>query len=198
MHDIDTTLAHDLAGAPSAAEKVTLLFDYMRRRGQSHYDETVTQLAHGLQAAHFARQSGRPAHEVTSALLHDIGHLLVDEHEAAGEFLNDDFEHEVIGAEMLKAFFGPEVFEPIRLHVPAKRYLCTVDPAYIEDLSPASKRSFELQGGIMNDDERAAFEANPYYESAVLLRRWDDAAKVEGMDVPGLEEYRKDVAACLK
>ena len=48
-------------------------------------DENVTQRQHALQTALLAEQeAGKEAHEVvTSAVLHDIGHLLLDEH--AGE-----------------------------------------------------------------------------------------------------------------
>jgi predicted HD phosphohydrolase len=31
----------------------------------------------------------------------------------------------------------PGLTEPIRLHVASKRYLCAVDPAYLDELSPA-------------------------------------------------------------
>ena len=57
--------------------------------------------------------------------------------------------------------FGPEVSEPVRLHVAAKRYLCTVESDYFGKLSPDSVRSLGLQGGLMSADEVEAFRANP-------------------------------------
>ena len=39
-----------------------------------------------------------------------------------------DHGHEDIGALWLERQFGPEVTMPVRLHVAAKRYLCTVEP----------------------------------------------------------------------
>jgi predicted HD phosphohydrolase len=42
----------------------------------------------------------------------------------------------------------------------------------------------------MNPEEARAVEANPYFAGAVLLRRWDDAAKVPGLTVPDFEHYR--------
>jgi len=73
--------------------------------------------------------------------------------------------------------------------VEAKRYLCAVDAGYHGRLSPASVRSLTLQGGPMDADECAAFEAQPHHEAAVALRRWDDAAKTAGLDVAPFETY---------
>ncbi len=85
--------------------------------------------------------------------------------------------------------FGPEVYEPVHLHVAAKRYLCATDPAYFTRLSPASVQSLQLQGGPMSADEIAAFESNPYFREAVRLRHWDDKAKVPGLATASLLSY---------
>ena len=50
----------------------------------------------------------------------------------------------------------------VRLHVPAKRYLCAVDPEYWEGLSDVSKRSLKVQGGPLSPAEAAEFAALPY------------------------------------
>ena len=34
------------------------------------------------------------------------------------------------------------------------------------------------------------FESRPWHAEALLLRRWDDAAKIPGLNVPGLDTYR--------
>jgi len=44
----------------------------------------------------------------------------------------------MIGGGWLAKRFGPEVYEPVRLHVPAKRYLCATDAGYFDKLSAAS------------------------------------------------------------
>ncbi len=49
----------------------------------------------------------------------------------------------------------------------------------------------------MSDTEVAAFEGSQFFKTAVLLRGWDDGAKVAGWGVPELDEYRDDVVACL-
>ena len=115
-----------------------------------------------------------------AALVHDIGHLLPGS--------RDD--HEVIGNQWLRSRFGPAVTEPVRLHVDAKRYLCSVDPDYFTKLSAASMQSLKVQGGPYSKPEVSAFGTNEWFQDAVALRRWDDAAKTPGLVVPGLRIYR--------
>jgi predicted HD phosphohydrolase len=89
---------------------------------------------------------------VLACLLHDVGHMihqLGDNPAARGV----DDGHEQLGADWLAERFGAEVSEPVRLHVAAKRYLCTVEPDYLGKLAPDSVRSLELQGGLMCADE---------------------------------------------
>ena len=50
----------------------------------------------------------------------------------------------------------------------------------------------------MTPEEVRRFEANPHHLDAVRLRRWDDEAKVPGLEVPGLEHYLGRLAASLK
>lgn len=193
---VDLTLAQEMSGA-TAEQKVNTLFKYMEKRGQSRYDEVVTQLEHALQCAALAREKNASPTLMTGALLHDIGHIILDEHNAREAFLNTDLTHEEVGARYMEPFFPESVTIPIRLHVPAKRYLCTTDPSYYDGLSEASKRSLKLQGGTMSDEERKAFEQIPYFEDGLILRRWDDLAKVKGLDTPRLEVYRDIVQQCL-
>jgi gamma-butyrobetaine dioxygenase len=91
----------------------------------------------------------------------------------------------------LERWFSPEVTEPIRLHVAAKPYLVAVDPAYREELSPASLLSLELQRGPITPEEAEEFAAGPHAAAACRLRRWDDAGKEPGMGVPSLQSYRE-------
>lgn len=169
------------------------LIEFLQEKGGSCYDEAVTQLEHGLQAAWMARQAGASASLVVAGLLHDLGHLLLDEFEGATDFLSNDLLHERIAASFLDAYMPQEALDAIRLHVPAKRYLCSVDPSYLEHLSPASRRSFALQGGVMSECERQRMEAEPFLDSALQLRRWDDLAKVAGKPVPALQAYHADL-----
>jgi phosphonate degradation associated HDIG domain protein len=165
------------------------ILELFQTRGQeAYFGEGVSQREHALQAAWLAESSrARPA-LVVAALLHDIGHLVHGLPEDIAEQGVDGY-HEAAGARWLGTYFGPEVTEPIRLHVDAKRYLCATDPTYRATLSPTSVQSLALQGGPMDAAEARAWEANPFFAEAVMLRRWDDAAKVPGLTVPDLEHY---------
>jgi phosphonate degradation associated HDIG domain protein len=149
----------------------------------------VSQLEHALQAAHHAEQAGSADELVVAALLHDMGHLIHKLPEDCADHGIDD-RHEKLGQAWLARHFGPEVTEPVRLHVAAKRYLCATDAEYLGQLSPASRKSLELQGGPFTPEEARQFERNPQYRQAVELRHWDDLAKVPGLPVPGLDHYR--------
>lgn len=61
------------------------------------------------------------------------------------------------------------VLEPIRLHVDARRFLCRLDPAYADSLSPASRASLALQGGPMRAAQARAFRDTPFAMDAVRL-----------------------------
>jgi len=152
----------------------------------------INQRAHAVQSAYHARAQGLPASLVVAALLHDIGHMVhsLDGHPAA---LGIDDQHETIGADWLKRYFGPDVTEPIRLHVAAKRYLCTVEPDYFEKLTDDSIESLSLQGGRMTEDELAAFMQEPYREGAVALRRIDELAKDPNGPMPQFGEFAPEI-----
>jgi predicted HD phosphohydrolase len=121
-------------------------------------------------------------------LLHDIGHLLHDLPADAPEHGIDD-EHEALGGRWLATRFSRGVCEPVRLHVAAKRYLCSAEPSYLQKLSGPSLQSLQLQGGPMSPEEVLAFEQLPFFAEAVRLRRWDEAAKVEAMLTPYIEHF---------
>jgi phosphonate degradation associated HDIG domain protein len=173
------------------------IFAAFRSNGAAAYlGEPVTLREHMLQTAAAAEAEGAPVELVAAALLHDYGHLIHGGPEDAAEH-GVDTEHEEVGFRFLAGRFPPEVVEPVRMHVAAKRYLCAVDPAYRGLLSPASLLSLELQGGPMSPDEIAEFEASPHCEAACRLRRWDDAGKAPDADTPPLEHYRAALEAVV-
>jgi phosphonate degradation associated HDIG domain protein len=179
-------------------EVVDFIIELFNKKGGDLYGgEAVTQLEHGLQAAHFAKQNRVSAELTTGALLHDIGHLLHDLPDDATDQGIDDV-HEALGAQFLTQYFKDEVVESVKLHVAAKRYLCLVEPSYYNTLSPVSKASLLLQGGIMNAQEKEAFETNLFYKQAVDLRRWDDMAKDPTLKVDPIESYRVTIQNALK
>ncbi len=167
-------------------EVASALVDLYRRRGGDRYEEVVTQTDHALQCGSLALASRATDALAAAAFLHDVGHLLLPE-----ESSEIDRRHEQIGSRFLANWFGEEVLAPVRLHVPAKRYLCAVEPTYHAGLSAASVRSLELQGGPMTPDETAAFEALDHSEAAVDLRRWDDQAKALGAPTATLDAFEQ-------
>lgn len=176
---------------------ITALFSLYETKASTLYDPGVTQLQHALQCARLAVDEGAPDVEVLASLLHDVGHLVVGEHDARPDFLSHDLRHENAGAEWL-AGFGADVAEPVRQHVAAKRYLTSVDRGYWDSLSTASKRSLEIQGGAMSRAEAQAFASLPAAQAAIALRRRDDRAKRVGLSVPDLRTYRSMIDRQLR
>jgi phosphonate degradation associated HDIG domain protein len=165
-----------------------LLSIYSGRGATTYFGEAVSTMEHSLQAAYLAQECAAPDTLVIAALLHDIGHLM----EPATDDIADwklDARHEVSGSRWLATRFGPEVSEPVRLHVPAKRYLCARDAGYLGRLSGASIYTLRLQGGPMSDAEIIVFETEPYFREALLLRQWDDQGKVAGLPTPPFSHY---------
>lgn len=169
----------------SAKQVVDELEALYARFGQETYGEGITQLEHALQAAACAKAEGAAPALIAAALLHDVGHLIEKADDAYGYH-----KHDHSGADYLARHFGPEVSEPVRLHVAAKRFLVTTVEGYAQRLSPASTYTLSKQGGPMSDAEVTAFRQNPQHHAGVRLRQWDDTGKIEGLLVPDFAHYR--------
>jgi gamma-butyrobetaine dioxygenase len=180
-----------------SADPIGVIFSHFESGGATAYlGEPVTLREHMLQTAHAAELDSAPVELVAAGLLHDFGHLVHGGPEDAAEH-GLDTEHEEVGFHFLEQHFPAAVVDPVRLHVAAKRYLCAVEPEYVDELSPASQLSLRLQGGPMSADEVAAFEALPHFDAACRLRRYDDLAKDPYAETPPLEHYRPVLAAVL-
>lgn len=184
-------------GTEEKLSDIRQLFD---QYGDTYYEVDitvpVTQLEHALQTAKLAEDNGASDIMVVSALLHDIGHFLNDEHTkmASNDFLEKDLHHEHDGYKYLRNRLGllDEITLPIRLHVDAKRYLCFVDKDYYDSLSESSKNSLKVQGGPFTEEEAKHFYDGDLHESAkdaVQIRLWDDKAKVPGKLTPSLDYF---------
>jgi phosphonate degradation associated HDIG domain protein len=181
----------------SMTDPVDKIFELFASHGAERYGgERISQLAHALQCGHLAEQAGASTHLITAALLHDVGHLVGKGDEGLAS-KGIDARHEEIAAVWLSRWFGPEVIEPIREHVAAKRYLCRVEPGYFETLTQASVTSLKVQGGAFSAEEADGFAALPHATEAVLLRRWDEEGKDPTRVTPDLEHFRSHVTAAL-
>jgi phosphonate degradation associated HDIG domain protein len=186
-----------MTATDTLSDPIEAILALMRNRGDARYGaEQVNQLQHGLQSAALADRDGAPPAMVVAALLHDIGHLVADDEDAAPRGV--DAHHEKVAARYLGRWFPPDVVEPIRLHVAAKRYLCAAEKLYRDGLSFASERSLKLQGGPFTAAEMEEFRRLPYSAEAVQLRRWDEAAKNPHMLTPPLNYYAPLVRSVLR
>ena len=174
-------------------DEIKALFE--ARGGCQYSGEPVTQLEHALQSAQFAEVAGASDELITACLLHDVGHMANDQGETPTLRGVDD-RHQFHGVNALKRLFGPAVLTPIRLHVDAKRYLCRANEDYWARLSEDSKRSLELQGGVFDPDQAAAFLRLPGARDAVLLRQWDDLGKQADWRTPSLAHFMGRAARC--
>ncbi len=162
------------------------------------YDEDITQLEHAVQGAMLARSETGDSADIAAALLHDVGHFLMKSQAKDENYQDRDLKHEIVGASWLSRAFAPQVTEPVRLHVPAKRYLCAVNPDYWTDLSRGSKISLQKQGGPMSKIEAKAFAALPGYEQAIKLRQIDDRAKAVDLVISPIEDFAAHLLRTLK
>ena len=150
--------------------------------------EKVTMTEHMVQTAMLAEQNHSSESLICACLLHDYGHFIIEnpDHLVSKSM---DGKHEDIAFNFLKNYFKPEIFEPIKLHVQAKRYLCR-NKSYWNILSEASKVSLKLQGGIMNDNEAKKFVSFKFHNDAILLRKYDDEGKIPNIKMNKIEDYR--------
>ncbi len=176
--------------ATQTADEIIAL--YRKHGGAEYAGEKVSQLEHMIQAASLAEQKGYEEEVILAAFLHDIGHICEsaqDDNEMDGYGIKD---HEEVGAEYLQQKgFSKRLIRLVESHVQAKRYLTWKSPEYYEQLSGASKKTLEFQGGRMTDEEARAFEQYPLFDLIIQMRRWDEEAKIEHLPLPGLEKYRE-------
>ncbi|NBY32521.1 MAG: HD domain-containing protein [Betaproteobacteria bacterium] len=168
--------------------KIAPVIDLYELKGQLQYQgEAVTQIEHAWQCGQLAKSQGASRQLQLAAWLHDIGHLL-SKLEGSPTISGKDDRHELIGSKYLSSIFPEIVYKSIELHVDAKRFLVSTEPAYRDQLSVDSIRSLQLQGGIMTMDECHNFLSKPYAAESIQLRRWDDLGKKSDCKMPELDE----------
>ncbi len=173
---------------PLSCTDIIAIFE--KRATTQYGSEAVSQMEHALQCAQLAELAGETEETIVAALLHDLGHLIAAESAGMTDHAQDrDDLHQYMALPFLRGTVPDAVLEPIRLHVDAKRYLCSVESTYWASLSDASKHSLSLQGGPFTETQLEAFMAQPYAEEAVRLRRYDDLAKVAQKQTPDLAYF---------
>jgi 2-amino-1-hydroxyethylphosphonate dioxygenase (glycine-forming) len=151
---------------------------YYTYGSEDYIGEPVSQLEHMSQAAEFAMKEGYDDEVVLAAFFHDIGHICVMQNEDNNMGGFGVRSHEKIGADFLRERGFPEkVAKLVENHVQAKRYLTYKYPEYFNNLSAASKKTLEFQGGKMEDHEALLFEKDPLFDISIFMRKWDELAK---------------------
>ena len=175
-------------------ERVDKIFSYYEKYGNRDYiGEPVTQVEHMIQGAMFAELDGKSPEVVLALFLHDIGHLLEfdskDEKEKMGEL--GVMNHETKGKIFLQQLGIPyPIPNLVENHVKVKRYLVGKNPKYYQNLSSASQKTLEYQGGPMTNDEILEFESDPLFSESLVIRDYDDMGKIPNMKIKSLDYYR--------
>lgn len=139
---------------------------------------------------------------IVAALFHDIGQFLPASL-LRGVLEDTDVgrpNHASTGSVYLAGLgFPPKVTSIVAQHVASKRYLTATDSAYMHQLSEASKKSLRQQGGPMSESEIRAFEQVEGWKKCVEVRKWDDQAKLVGVErlTPRAESYENLIASVL-
>ena len=157
--------------------------------------EKVTMTEHMIQSAMLAEKNNCSSSLICASLLHDYGHFILDDPD---KLVNqkEDGKHEDVAYRYLKKYFKKNVVEPIRIHVKAKRYLAR-NQKYYRILSQASKVSLHLQGGVMNEEESEKFEKEKFFDDAIKLRKFDEAAKKTGVKMKDINNYKSLLSSNL-
>jgi predicted HD phosphohydrolase len=141
----------------------------------------VSQLDHALQtAALLAHHHPDDAELAVAGLVHDVGHMLPG---------GSDETHAADAARAVERALGRRVAGMVALHVDAKRYLVATEAEYGGVLAGDSVASLRRQGGAMTAEEADEFVGRPWAQDAVALRRADDGAKVDGLEVRDLPQW---------
>ncbi|OWT70177.1 MULTISPECIES: HD domain-containing protein [unclassified Achromobacter] len=162
--------------------------------GSPYGDTSVTQAEHARQTAALALAEAAAPSLVTAALLHDLGHLIL-QHPDIMRIEGADYKHQYFVQPFLRGLFGADVLEPIRLHVEAHRYLCFVEPDYLGPRNSAARLALDQAGGIFDAAQASEFSAIPWAPEAIRLRRWDDQACLISDDPPPPLSYFLEIAS---
>jgi phosphonate degradation associated HDIG domain protein len=186
--------------AHSIDQKVDEVFSWYLLRGSDDYiGEPVSQIEHMSQSAQLAMAEGYDDEVVLAAFFHDIGHICRHDPDTANMGGYGVVSHERVGADYLRQCgFSERTAKLVEYHVQAKRYLTLRQPGYYEQLSEASRRTLEYQGGVMSEAEADAFERDPLCKVSLRMRQWDELAKETGVPVIDLQVLKDKATSLLR
>ena len=183
----------------SIENTINNIFNYYYKFGDKNYiGELVTQNQHMIQAAMLAEKEKQSIYIILASLFHDIGHLVeFNSDKKMGSFGIQN--HESIGANFLRENNIPEPIPSlVENHVKVKRYLTFKYKNYYNELSDASKKTLEYQGGPMKLKESNEFENDPNFEGSLKIRKYDDLAKDPNHKIIDLDYYKNMLAKLLE
>ena len=181
--------------SPAGTMTDRLLEAFAGSAARRYGGEPITEPAHSLQCAELARDAGADDELQLACLLHDVGRfavdprLILDKKDRATGANPDAKGHHDVGADLIAPYVPDRVAWLVRMHADAKRYLCAVEPRYWDTLTPGSRYTLTLQGGVMTPAAVAGLTRHPWLADAVRLRRWDDLAKVPDRPTRPLEAW---------
>ncbi|MBI3221145.1 MAG: HD domain-containing protein [Bacteroidetes bacterium] len=163
----------------NSQDTIKEIFSLYEKFGNDDYiGEAISQIEHMSQSAQLAIEGGFDDEVILAAFFHDIGHICVSRNAAENMGGFGVKSQEKIGADYLREKgFSERIAKLVENHVEAKRYLTYRYPDYYNNLSEASKRTLEFQGGKMSEKEAERFEQDPLFEASIQLRKWDELAK---------------------
>ena len=182
-------------------ERVDSIFKYYELYGNKDYiGESVTQNEHMIQAAMLAEQDNQDDVIILAALFHDIGHLIQFDSQESVETMGTYGvkNHEHIGKKFLEDYGVPyPIPQLVENHVKVKRYRTFKDPTYYSLLSEASKETLKRQGGPFTLEEAKVFENDSLFEKSLLIRNYDDRAKLKDIQLKSLDFYKNKLFSIL-
>ena len=168
-------------------EKIEMIMNLYKTHGNTNYfGEKVTKTEHMIQCALEAQKNNEDEFIVLACLLHDIGHFLAQDNMNGLGVI----EHGLLGYYYLKDLnMDARICYLIKKHVDAKRYLVTIDENNYNNLSDASKKTLEYQGGKMTKEELISMEIDDEFLNILKVRKYDDMGKSEDKEIPDIETF---------
>src|SRR5258705_6238790 len=181
--------------SPAGTMTDRLLEAFAGSAARRYGGEPVTELAHSLQCAELACDAGADDELQLACLLHDVGRfavdprLILDKKDRTTGANQDARGHHDVVADLIASYVPDRVAWLVRMHADAKRYLCAVEPRYWDTLTPGSRYTLTLQGGVMTPAAVAGLTRHPWLADAGRLPPWGDLAKVPGPPTPPPEGW---------